>query len=61
MEHKYPVQASSFLTEGTISLDDIRMSLESTPDEESQGFDMASYLNYEVLQFHFKGMRPCLC
>jgi hypothetical protein len=60
MEHKYPAQASSFLTEGTISLDDIRMSLESSPDEESQGFDMTSYLDYEVLHFPIKRMHP-LC
>ncbi len=51
MDNKYPIQASTFLTDGTISLDDIRMSLESTPEEDSQSFDMTSYLNYEVLQF----------
>lgn len=60
MEHNYLVQASSFLIEGTISLDDIRMSLESSPDEESRGFDMTSYLNYEVLHFLIKAMRTSM-
>jgi len=48
MDHEYPMQASSFLTDGTVSLDDIRVNLELSPDEESQGFDMSPYLNYEV-------------
>lgn len=48
IDHKCPVHASNFLTEGTISIDDLRMSLESTPDEERQKFDLESYLNYEV-------------
>jgi hypothetical protein len=58
MDHKYPIQASSFLAEGTIGLDDIRMSLESTPDQESHCFDMASNLNYEVRQFSDEKLVP---
>lgn len=50
MDNKYSIQGLSFLTEGTISLEDIRMSLESTPDDEIRGFDMTPYLNYEVRQ-----------
>lgn len=50
MDHKYPIQGSRFLTDGPISVDDIRMSLELTPEEEYQGFDMTSYLNHEVRQ-----------
>lgn len=48
MDDKRPSQGPSFLNEGAINFDDLRMNLESSLDEETQEFDMTSYLNCEV-------------
>jgi hypothetical protein len=43
MADKYPIDTAGYY-EGTINLDDLQLGI----DQEREGFDMQSYLEYEV-------------